>query len=227
LVGPWHGLCQHIEIIEDLINNNPVAFFDTIKTFYNINFIEHYLEKAFDLSEELFNARVLITICKYLEYSSINISEYQLTHDYPDQFYHLFEQLCEFNHFLIKMLIGYLNTRNRGSVDNFYNNKYKNYEQYFNKANLFDSLDLISEHKYFGLFFNSNIERNIRNGVAHKMIKFSIDGQKIIVKSKGKENEYMYSEILVKMIHLSQSGLAGFTIFTDIKRMISDKIWGA
>jgi hypothetical protein len=225
LVGPWHGLYQHIKIIEGLINKNPIIFFHAIKIFNNINFIEHYLEKSFDLSEELFNARILITVCKYLEYSNININEYQLTHDYSNQFYHLFEQLCEFNHFLIKILIGYLNATNRGSIDNFLNTKYKNFEQYFNKAKLFDSLDIISEHKYFGSFFNSNIERNIRNGIAHKMIRFSIGGQKIIVKNKEKENEYMYSEILVKLIHLSQSGLAGFTIFTDIKRMISDKIW--
>lgn len=225
LVGPWHGLYQHIEIIEYIINDNQLILSDTIKVFRDMDFIEHYLEKAFDLCGELFNARVLITICKYLEYSEIDINEYQLTHDYPDQFYHLFEQLCEFNHFLIKILVGYLNTRNRGSINSFLNNKFKNYEQYFNRAKLFESLDLIGEHKYFGLFFNTNIERNIRNGIAHKMIKFSTDGQKIIVKNKDKESEFAYAETLVKMIHLAQSSLAGITIFTDIKRMISDKLW--
>ena len=225
LIGPWPGLYQHIKIIEDIINDNRSIFFDTIKVFCDIDFIEHYLEKAFDLCGELFNARVLITICKYLEYSEININEYQLTHDYPDQFYHLFEQLCEFNHFLIKIFIGYLNTKNRGCINNFYNNKFKDYEQYFNKAKLFDSLDLIGEHKYFGSFFNTNIERNIRNGIAHKMIKFSIDGQKIIINNKGNESEFIYAETLIKMMHLSQSSLAGFTIFTDIKRMVSDKLW--
>ncbi|MDR2940977.1 MAG: hypothetical protein LBV17_00080 [Treponema sp.] len=224
LVGQWPGLYQHIKMIENL-SNNPVVFFHAIKTFSDINFIEHYLEKMFDLSEELFNARILITVSKYLEYSTIGINEYQLTHDYPDQFYHLYEQLCEFNHFLIKIIIGYLNAQNRGSIDNFYNNKYKNYDHYFNNAKLFNSLDLIKEHNYFGSFFNTNIERNIRNGIAHKMIKFSIDGQKIIIKNKGKESEYMYVEILIKMIHLSQSGLAGFTVFTDIKRLVSDKLW--
>jgi len=133
--------------------------------------------------------------------------------------------LCEFSHSLIKIIIGYLNTQNRGSIDKFYNNEYKNYKHYFNNAKLFNSLDLINEHKYFGSFFNTNIERNIRNGIAHKTIHFSIDGQKIVVKNKEKESEYMYVEILVKMIHLAQSSLAGFTIFTDIKRMVSDKLW--
>jgi len=225
LIGRWQGLYHHLKMIENMINNNPIIFFNTIKIFSDINFIEQYLEKIFDLGEELFNARLLLTISKYLEYSIININEYQLTHDYPDQFYHLYEQLCEFNHSLIKIIIGYLNTQNRGSVDKFYNNEYKDYTHYFNNAKLFNSLDLINEHKYFGSFFNTNIERNIRNGIAHKMIHFSIDGQKIMVNNKKKESEYMYVEMLVKMIHLSQSSLAAFTIFTDIKRLVSDKLW--
>lgn len=225
LIGKWPGLYQHLKMVENMTGNNPVVFLNTIKAFCDFNFIEHYLEKIFDLGEELFNARILITISKYLEYSAIGINEYQLTHDYPDQFFHLYEQLCEFNHSLIKIIIGYINTQNRGSIDKFNNNEYKNYYHYFNNAKLFNSLDLINEHNYFGSFFNTNIERNIRNGIAHKTIHFSIDGQKIIVKSKEKENEYMYVEMLVKMIHLAQSSLAGFTIFTDIKRMVSDKLW--
>jgi hypothetical protein len=93
LVGMWNGLQEHLRIINVIINIDRQVFFDTVRYFDDMNFIDIFLEKSFDLAEELFKSRSLITIAKYLQYSIIDINNYQLTHDSPDQFFHLYSRI--------------------------------------------------------------------------------------------------------------------------------------
>lgn len=226
LIGHWDNIEQHMGLISDLIKKDQSKIFDVPMELSNIGNIEFLIEKGFDFSEDVFNSKEFLSIAHYLDFIDLqNSPKYRITHDYPEQFFHLYEQACEYAHNIIKIQIGYLNVLYRNSINCFSVTKYTNYSTFFKKARLFDSLDLIKEHVILGQYYNNIIDRNIRNGIAHRSIGFSHDGQEIIIKKDTTEIRIPHDEMLKKLIDVCRVCITGFGIITDQKRIIADEPW--
>lgn len=72
---------------------------------------------------------------------------------------------------------------------------------------------------------NFAIDREIRNGIAHKKISFSKDGQEIIIRKDNRTINIPFDLALKKTIELCRICLYGFGIISDQKRMISYELW--
>lgn len=226
LLGKWEILNEHIKIIEDIKSNHIDKIFEVPQNIQKLNVIESLINEYFDLVNQIFDCKEIICMARYFDFIDLeNQDKHFISIDYPDKFFNLYEQLCEYAHNIIKIEIGYLNIKNRGDINLFKDNKFPNYEKYFKKAKLFDSLDLINEEKEVGENYNYVIDRNIRNGIAHKKISFSSDGQELIIRKDNKIINIEYDLALKKTIELCRICIYCFSFITNQKRMIADEIW--
>lgn len=213
-------------MVNQVITSAKTKAFDLPKRVYQVGAIQNILEKGFSLAEEIFRSRVIVTTARYLDLvEPSTLTAYRVTHDYPEQFFHLYEQLCEYCHYLVKIEVGYLNVLERGAVDSFRDGAFSTYQKYFESAKLYQSLALIDENKTLGKFFTGAIDRNLRNGIAHRHASFVEGGQNINVQSKSKTLSLDYTESLVKLVRLCRCAIFGLGIVTDVFRLISDKAW--
>jgi hypothetical protein len=226
LVGPWEPLAEYLERVDKILKKDPHTFFSIMKVYGDLDFIENAIERSFNIAEEMYTCRVFLTMARYFDYCDLDIvPKHRITHDYPELQFHLYEQLCEYNHLLIKFYIALINVQVRNSIDSFSSGRYQSYSEYFTKATLFESLDLIKESDVAGTYFGGHINREIRNGIAHQTISYSLDGQKIIVNNKGVIEQFEHDKFLVDCIALCRSAINSFGIVTDIKRLTFDKPW--
>ncbi len=226
LLGYSNEMIEHIKIVDELIKKHPIKVFEIPKEIFELNIIEHMIEIAFDFTEEIYNSKVLLAIGRYLEFiNHTNKPKHRLTHDYPELFFHIYEQACELSHYYIKIHIGYINLLKRNNLNSFKDNKFRSYKKYFKNAKLFDSLELVTENSILSLLYSENIVRDIRNGISHRAISFSNDGQNIIVRKRNRELTFNYDDVLLKTVKLCRICINGFSVITDIYRLISDKAW--
>lgn len=230
LLGPWPQLEEHSKLIEEIAEKNITIIFDVPQKIQELNVIKYLILEYFDMVNLIYDCKEIITFARYFDFVDLNNSpKYFISLDFPDIFFNLYEQLCEYVHNIIKIEVGYINLKERGSIDSFktINNKipFSNYKTYFNKAKLFNSLDLITESPVLGRDVNFAIDREIRNGIAHKKISFSKDGQEIIIRKDNKIITIPFDLALKKTIELCRIFLYGFGIISDQKRMISDELW--
>lgn len=226
LLGEWHIFPKHVKLIEDAIKEHIENIFEVPQNIQKLDVIESLINEYFDLVNQIFDCKEIICIARYFDFIDLEKQDkHFISIDYPDKFFNLYEQLCEYAHNIIKIEIGYLNIKNRGDINLFKDNKFSNYEKYFNKAKLFQSLDLINEDNILGNNYNFAIDRNIRNGIAHKKISFSSTGQEIIVRKENKLIKIEYDLALKKTIELCRICIYCFSFITNQKRMISDEPW--
>lgn len=226
LLGCWSKLNEHINLFEEVAKKHCKKIFDVPKQIQQFNIIEFLINEFFDLANQIFDCKEILSVARYLDFIDLDKSpRHFIALDYPDKFFNLYEQLCEYAHNLIKIEIGYINICQRGNIDLFKDSKFSNYKKYFNNAKLFDSLDLINEIKSLGDNLNYAIDRAVRNGIAHKKIAFSNDGQEIIVRRGNNVQNIKFDLILKKTIELCRICISGFGIITDQKRMITDEYW--
>lgn len=226
LLGKWSIFDEHIKLIEDAKKAHVESIFEVPKNIQNLNVIESLINEYFDLVNQIFDCKEIICIARYFDFIDLDKQDkHYISIDYPDKFFNLYEQLCEYAHNIIKIEIGYLNIKNRGDINLFKDNNFPSYEKYFNKAKLFQSLDLINENNILGDNFNFAIDRNLRNGIAHKKNSFSSSGQEIIIRKENKIIKIEYDLALKKTIELCRICVYCFSFITQQKRIISDEIW--
>lgn len=226
LLGYWENISYHANLIEEIGKRNIENIFDVPKSIKELGVIENFINEFMDLANQIYDCKDILSVAHYFDYINLNTyPKHIINLDYPDKFFSLYEQLCEYAHKIIKIEIGYLNIKERGNIDSFSNTKFSSYKKYFKDAKLFDSLDLIKEYSEIGDDFNFSIDRSIRNGIAHKSISFSQNGQQLLIKKGKSINMVEYDLTLKKTILLSRICVTCFGIITDQNRMISDSIW--
>lgn len=233
LIGVWDALPKHNDLVTSVINKYRISTFDVPKKIQEFGYIDNLITEFFDLANQIYECKEILSVARYFDFViENNPSDYEITLDYPDKFFNFYEQLCEYAHNIIKIQIGYINILNRGSVDSFPitskgKPEFPSYKKFFDDAKLFKSLDLIMEYPELGKEYNDSIDRTIRNGIAHKKITFSMDGQTLEIRKKTNIEKISYENALRKAIKLCRICVFGFSIITDQKRMISDEIWNS
>lgn len=226
LLGSWEKIIHHSAIIEEIGKNYIENIFDVPKSIKEFGVIDNFINEFIDLANQIYDCKDILSVAHYFDYIDLdNYPKHIISLDYPDKFFSLYEQLCEYAHKIIKIEIGYLNIKNRGNIDAFCNTKFSSYKKYFKDAKLFDSLDLIKEYPELGDEFNFAIDRSIRNGIAHKSISFSQSGQQLLIKKGKNITEVEFDLALTKTILLARICVTGVRIITDQNRMIAASIW--
>jgi len=222
-VGPFVHSGIYLEFIDKMLSLDKMNTFVIPKQLIDSGRFESILNLHFELLGSLIDNKLILSIALFIDMCPEAVREsLVITANYPELVLRIYEQLCEANHTFVKIFVGLMNIVNRGGIHRFNRTNIKDFGTFFERATISTSLDLVTEHPGIGEYFNTNLDRKIRNAIAHRSVQFTPNGQTLNSTFSGEKYSIDYPTFLMKLLGLSQSILFFTAVLTDMNRIVTD-----